>query len=354
MESRAITVLGGAGYVGSILCRQLLQQGFRVRCFDLFLFGPEPVRDLLAHPRFSCIAGDIRDPSALASVLDGAEAVVHLAGLVGDASCNVRPDLTASVNARASKLLAELAPRVGIERLLFCSSCSVYGGSPGPVAEDSPTDAGTPYTRTKLEAEEFFLEAKSATFHPTILRLATVFGVSPRMRFDLAVNVMVAQAQALGHITVSNGQRWRPFIHTTDAARAFLHLLLAPAEAVSGQIFNVGSGHMNCTIRDIGRLLAKHYPQLEVTEAANGDGRDYRVDFSRIEAQGFRCEVTLDEGVREISAYVRERRPDLGESRYHNGQTTKEKLQALLFDSQMGSPSPPQESVRSQRICDLE
>ena len=122
----------------------------------------------------------------------------------------------------------------------------------------------------------------------------------------------------------------------------------------SGQIFNVGSSHMNCTIGDIGRLLAKHYPQLEVTEAANGDGRDYRVDFSRIEALGFRCEVTLDEGVREISAYVRERRPDLSESRYHNGQTTKEKLQALLFDSQMGSPSPSQESVRSQRICDLE
>ncbi len=332
MESRAITVLGGAGYIGSILCRQLLQQGFRVRCFDIFLFGPEPVRDLLAHPRFSCLAGDIRDRSALASALEGAEAVVHLAGLVGDASCNVRPELTASVNAEASKLLAELAPPLGIKRLLFCSSCSVYGGSSRTVSEDSPADSSTPYTRTKLVAEKAFLRAKSDIFHPTILRLATVFGVSPRMRFDLAVNVMVAQAQALGHITVFDGQRWRPFIHTTDAARAFVHLLLAPAEAISGQIFNVGSSHMNCTIGDIGRLLSKHYPQLEVTEAANGDGRDYRVDFSRIEAQGLRCKVTLDEGIREISTYVREHRPDLSESRYHNERTTREKLQTLLFD----------------------
>lgn len=338
VESRAITVLGGAGYIGSVLCGQLLQLGFRVRCFDIFLFGREPVRKLLNHPRFSCVAGDMRDRGALASALEDTESVVDLAGFVGDASCNIRPELTDSINSEASKLLAELAPRLGIKRLLFSSSCSVYGDSGGIVTEDSPTDDSTPYTRTKLMSEKVFLQAKSDTFHPTIVRLATVFGVSPRMRFDLAVNAMVAQAQSQGYITVYNGQRWRPFIHTRDVARALIHLLRAPTEAVSGRVFNVGSNRMNLTLADIGRLIARYWPRLRVTEAPSRDGRDYRVDFSCIEAQGFRCKVTVKEGIREIGCYVGMRRPDLSESRYHNGQTTEEKLRTLLFDGTSGKP----------------
>jgi nucleoside-diphosphate-sugar epimerase len=341
MNHRTITVLGGAGYLGSVLCRQLLRLGFRVRCFDVLLFGQEPVDALLDHPRFVYLPGNIRDRDALASALEGADAVVHLASLVGDASCNVDPDLTVAVNLEASQFIAELAPRSGVQRLLFSSTCSVYGGSSGIVDESSPTDAGTPYTRTKLAAEEAILAAGSHTFQPTVLRLATVFGVSPRMRFDLAVNVMVAQAEMLGRITVFNGERWRPFIHTTDVARAFIHLLLAPREAVFGSVFNVGSSRMNWTIGDVGRQIAREYPRLVLTEAANGDGRDYRVDFSRIEKLGFQCQVNLEQGIREVGAYVRAHQPDIRDSRYQNGLRTKERIETLFWhDHTAGAWAP--------------
>ena len=330
MNNRIVTVLGGGGYLGSVLCRQLLQEGFFVRCFDLFVFGREPVSELATHPRFTCVCGDTRHRDALKRVLEGAYAVVHLASLVGDGSCNVHPGLTSSINCDASRMVAELAPRAGLRRLLFSSTCSVYGGSPGIVSEVSPTDDRTVYTRTKLAGEQIFLAAQSDTFRPTILRLATVFGTSPRMRFDLAANIMVAQAEMHRRITIFNGQRWRPFVHTTDVGRAFIHLLRAPAEAVSGRIFNVGSTRMNLTIGDLGRHIARNYVDLEVTESANNDGRDYHVDFSRIEALGFRANVTLDDGIRELSAYVRTRRPNLSDARYNNGLTTKQELASLL------------------------
>lgn len=330
MNNKVVAVLGGGGYLGSILCRQLLQEGFLVRCFDLFVFGREPVRELTTHPRFTCICGDTRHRDGLKRALDGAHAVVHLASLVGDGSCNVHAGLTSSINCGASRILAELAPRAGVRRLLFSSTCSVYGGSSGIVSEVSPTDDSTVYTRTKLAAEQVFLATRARNFCPTILRLATVFGTSPRMRFDLAANIMVAQAEIRRRITVFNGHRWRPFVHTTDVARAFVHLLQAPEDAISGRIFNVGSTAMNLTIGDLGRHIARHYVDLEVTEAANSDGRDYHVDFSRIEALGFRAKVMLDDGIRELSDYVRRHRPDLSDARYNNGLTTKQQLASLL------------------------
>ncbi|HEV2494770.1 MAG TPA: SDR family oxidoreductase [Terriglobia bacterium] len=330
MNNRTVTVLGGGGYLGSVLCRQLLREGFYVRCFDLFIFGRDSVKDLTTHPRFTCVWGDTRQRDAVRRVLDGADAVVHLASLVGDGSCNVHPALTSSINCDSCHFIADFCQRAGVRRLLFSSTCSVYGGSSGIVSEDSPTDDSTPYTRTKLAAEKIFLASKSDTFHPTILRLATVFGTSPRMRFDLAVNVMVAQAEMRRHISIFNGQRWRPFIHTADVGRAFIHLLRAPTAAVSSRIFNVGSSHMNLTIGDLGRRIGRHYLDLEVEEAANNDGRDYRVDFSRIEALGFNCRTTLDDGIREIASYVRQHRPNLADSRYNNGLTTKENLGSLL------------------------
>lgn len=330
MNNRIVTVLGGGGYLGSVLCRQLLKEGYFVRCFDLFVFGRDPVRELVSHPRFACICGDTRHRDALKRVLEGSYAVVHLASLVGDGSCNVHPGLTSSINCDASRMLAELAPRAGVRRLLFSSTCSVYGGSAGIVNELSPTDDCTVYTRTKLAAEQAFLDVESDTFRPTILRLATVFGTSPRMRFDLAANIMVAQAEMHRRITIFNGQRWRPFVHTSDVGRAFVHLLRAPEEAVSGRVFNAGSTSMNLTIGDLGRHIARHYVDLEVTETSNNDGRDYRVDFSRLEALGFRANVTLDDGIRELGAYVRTRCPDLADARYSNGLTTKQELANLL------------------------
>lgn len=330
MKNRTVTVLGGGGYLGSILCRQLLQEGFYVRCFDLFIFGRDSVKDLTTHPRFTCVWGDTRQRDAVRRVLDGADSVVHLASLVGDGSCNVHPALTDSINRDACYFIAALCPQAGVRRLLFSSTCSVYGGSSGIVSEESPTDDSTVYTRTKLAAEKIFLATKSNSFHPTILRLATVFGTSPRMRFDLAVNIMVAQAETRRRITVFNGQRWRPFIHTTDVGRAFIHLLRAPIAAVSGRTFNVGSSGMNLTIGDLGRRIGRHYLDLELDEAVNSDGRDYHVDFSRIEASGFRCRTNLDDGIREIGSYIRQYRPNLAESRYNNGLTTKEKLGSLL------------------------
>jgi nucleoside-diphosphate-sugar epimerase len=299
-RSSRVLVLGGAGYLGSVTVGQLLARGFAVRVMDLFLFGDRSLLDFKRHPNFTAVKGDVRDRATVERLMKDCDAVIHLAAIVGDAACEKQKELAQEVNCDATAMLADVAQGCGVRRFIFASSCSVYGVSDRILDETSAVNPLSVYARTKVDSELRLLAAKSVAFAPTVLRLGTLFGVSPRMRFDLIVNLFAAQAACVGRITVWNGEQWRPFVHVADASRAFVDCLCAEPEAVSGEIFNVGSAYMNCQIRRLGDEIVRLIPQTRVSVIKNGDRRDYRVSFEKIRrVLGFQCERNLAFGIRE-------------------------------------------------------
>ncbi|MCK5557133.1 MAG: SDR family oxidoreductase, partial [Candidatus Hydrogenedentes bacterium] len=237
-----ILVTGGAGYLGCVLCRMLLEKGYQVRILDRLYFGEKPLGNIINDPNLEFVKGDIRRLEDFPQLLDDVESIVHLAGLANDPSCDLDPEMSLDVNITATRRLAENAKQRGIERFVFSSSCSVYGrGEVDLLGEDSDKKPVSVYAMTKLTAERELTELADDKFVPVILRNATLFGPSPRMRFDLAVNQMVARAVKKGKILVfEGGRQWRPFVHVEDAARACMMCLEAPVDKVRAEVFNVG------------------------------------------------------------------------------------------------------------------
>jgi nucleoside-diphosphate-sugar epimerase len=305
-SGRRILVLGGAGYLGSVLVGQLLRDGFTVRVLDIFLFGDQSLDEFKAHPNFELVCGDIRDIGIISRSMRGCDVVIHLAAIVGDLACEEHRGVAIEINRDATTMLAKLARSSGVPRFIFASSCSVYGASEKCLDETSPSKPLSLYAQTKRDSEDILLRAAGPDFAPTVLRLGTLFGLSPRMRFDLVVNLFVAQAASLGRITIWNEEQWRPFLHVQDAARAFIACLNAPSASVSGQVFNVGSPSLNLQLRILGKHIARFIPNTRVDRIATQDRRDYRVSFAKVErVLRFRCARTLAFGIKEIYAAVR-------------------------------------------------
>ncbi len=301
-----VLVLGGAGYLGSALVPQLLARGYSVRVLDSFLFGEAPLAPWNGHPRCELVRGDVRDIEAVVQAVRGCDAVVHLAGIVGDSACEENQQLAIEVNGAATRMLVDVARGFGVHRFLFASSCSVYGASDLPVNEHSKIAPLSVYAQTKADSEKILLRSQAPDFHPILLRFGTLFGLSRRMRFDLVVNLLVARAVSAHRITIMNGDQWRPFLHVEDAARACVGCLAAPSSAVSGEIFNVGSESMNQQLDDVGEKVAAAVPGTEIDRITSADRRNYRVEFGKIESRlGFRCERTLESGIEEILEAVR-------------------------------------------------
>jgi nucleoside-diphosphate-sugar epimerase len=305
-ENSRVLVLGGAGYLGSVLVRQLLALGRRVRVLDSFMFGQQPLDEVKGHANFELVRGDVRDVAAVVPCMKGCDAVIHLAAIVGDSACDENKQLAVEVNRAATRMLADVAVECGVRRFIFASSCSVYGASDFFVNEQSPVNPLSMYAETKIDSERILLEAKSATFAPTILRLSTLFGLSPRMRFDLVVNLFVARAVFMGSITILNGDQWRPLLHVQDAARACVASLEAARETVSGEVFNVGAAELNLQIDELGNTVSRVIPEMEIETLESEDRRNYRVTFDKIhERLGFGCWKTLQDGIQEIYGAIR-------------------------------------------------
>jgi nucleoside-diphosphate-sugar epimerase len=203
-------------------------------------------------------------------------------------------------------MLTDVAVECGVGRFIFASSCSVYGASDSFVDEQSVVNPLSMYSGMKLDSEQILLRAKSPTFAPTILRLGTLFGLSPRMRFDLVVNLFVARAVFMRAIIVSNGAQWRPLIHVQDAARAFVTILEEPTEGVAGEVFNVGSLGQNVQIGELGRAVTRRIPGTRMETLESEDRRNYRVAFDKIQKRlGFQCWKTIDHGIQEIYEAIR-------------------------------------------------
>ena len=296
-----VLVVGGAGYIGSIVVRKLLKRGYRVRVLDSLVYGDSALAEVRRHPRFEFIEGDCRNMQDVVGAMTNAAAVIHLAAIVGDPACDCDHQTAREVNYAATRMMLEIAKGECVGRFIFASSCSVYGASEEVMDETSAAIPISLYAETKIDSEAALLRAAADDFHPTILRFSTIFGLSPRPRFDLVVNLLAAKAKQEGVVTIYNGEQWRPFLHVADAAEAVIRVLEAPMEVVGGQIYNVGDDRLNHTLTDVADKILDQFPGTTVEHLENSDRRNYRVSFNKIRRQlGFTCSMMLTDGIKEL------------------------------------------------------
>jgi nucleoside-diphosphate-sugar epimerase len=307
--AETILVTGGAGYVGSVVVAELLERDYEVRALDVLAHGSVPsLLPAWGNKRFHFIHGDVRDPEARRAALKGTDAVVHLAAIVGDPACARQPELAREVNLEATRALVRDSADAGAERFIFASTCSNYGRTDkdGFVDEKSELKPISLYAETKVGAEREVL-ASNGSMARTCLRFATVFGVSPRMRFDLTVNEFTRDVSMQGRLVVYGEQFWRPYIHVRDAARAIVLTLEAPAEDVAGDIFNAGDTRENYRKLDIVALMEERFPKATFEYVRKDeDPRDYRVSFQKLaDRLGFDAARTVGDGIDELVALLR-------------------------------------------------
>jgi nucleoside-diphosphate-sugar epimerase len=306
-----ILVTGGAGYIGSTLVPLLLAEGHRVRVLDRLLHGGESLLGVWAHPNFEFVPGNICDLTQVRSAVFGNDAVVHLAAIVGDPACAREPEVARAVNLQASLALIEESKRAGVSRFIFASTCSNYGKMKDAnqyVDEESELCPVSLYAETKVAVEKALLQSgRERNWCPTLLRFATIFGVSTRMRFDLTVNEFTMEMLTKKHLKVFGEQFWRPYVHVRDAARAIRLVLNSESEKVAAAVFNVGSTNQNFQKKQLVEMIQPFVPDAVVEYIHKSeDPRDYRVSFSRITNNlGFDITRTVPQGIEEVAHLVR-------------------------------------------------
>lgn len=315
-----VLIVGGAGYIGSILVRRLLATGKKVRVLDSFLYGEDSIRAIKDHPHFELVVGDCRNIQNVVSAVQNVDSIIDLAAIVGDPACEEDRQSALEINYAATRMLIEIAKGHAVRQLIFASSCSVYGASKYIADEKCEANPISLYAQTKVDSEKALLEASSASFSPVVLRFATVFGHSFRPRFDLVVNLLTAKAFQDLLITIYNGQQWRPFIHVRDVCEAIIQVMEAHISLTGGQIFNVGDSRLNYTLTQVAEKIQQRFPHTQIEHIDNTDRRDYRVSFNKIREQiGFQCSVDLDEGIAELhEAFLSGEITDYRDPRYHN------------------------------------
>ncbi len=320
MANAPILVTGGAGYIGSHLTRFLLEKGYRVHLLDNFTYGWKGIEEIRDHPELVIFEGDICNIRDVVKAVKGTKAVIALAAIVGDPAAALDEDETNSTNFESTKVMLEACEHYNVERLVFASSCSVYGANSDiQLNEGSWLNPVSLYAKTRILSEQVLL-GNSRNVAPTILRLSTVFGLSRRMRFDLVINILTAKAVREGQIQIFGGSQWRPLIHVQDVARAFMMAAEAPIELVRGEIFNVGGNHLNFRIEELGEIVKKIMPET-VTDIKpeDPDRRDYRVNFDKIKSMlNFEPQHDIEFGVREIQQFLNTTDIDLTDDIYYN------------------------------------
>jgi nucleoside-diphosphate-sugar epimerase len=318
-------ITGGSGYIGSLLANELLEHGREVRVLDSLLHGQEDIAAEQEQAGIEVIRGDVRDADARGRALDGAEAVVHLAAIVGDPACARDPQVSDEVNVQATEALVADAKAAGVQRLVFASTCSNYGRMADPtvpITEDGELRPVSLYAEQKVGMEKLILGGGSGNgMAPTCLRFATVYGVGRRMRFDLTVNEFTRELWADRELEVFGEQFWRPYIHVADAGRAVRTVLDAPVEKVGGNVFNAGRSGENYRKLDLVEEIGKQTDKGRVTYVKKDeDPRDYKVSFDKIRAElGFETVMTVPDGIAEIMQALEQGRfGDPYDPRYRN------------------------------------
>ncbi|APX98448.1 NAD-dependent epimerase/dehydratase family protein [Natronorubrum daqingense] len=355
-----VLVVGGAGYLGSVLCRQLLANGFHVRILDPMMYGDAGIVDLVDSEQCSVVRDDARSVETVLSAIDGVDAVVHLGGIVGDPASEISPKKTLEYNLHSTQLLASLCKYHGIDRFVFASTCSVYGragAATGRLSEESALNPVSLYARLKIQSERVLRDLADEHFSPTILRMATVYGQSPRMRFDLVGNILPAKAHTTETIPVFGGEQYRPNVHVEDAARAYVTCLNAPLDAVADTVYNVGSNQQNYRIDELATIVADCFPDASIEYHDNHtDERSYRVEFEKIRTElGFEPERSIRDHCLELRrSFEAGAYDEYTSTRYSNYETlarapSYEETAAVLEPPSSG-PSRPAEELPSNEI----
>lgn len=311
MMEHHILITGGAGYIGSLLTSELLRQNYRVTILDSLLFGGESILPFLSHPNFHFIKSDVTEPRAIRDAIKQGwqkpDAVVHLAGIVGFPACQaVGKQVSWKCNFEATKLVFEQSADLGVERFVFASTYSNYGLSEDgkPVTEESPLNPQSLYAETKIAAEEYLLSQKDAACAPLLFRFATLYGISPRTRFDLIVNQFVLEAFTKRQLIIYQRGYSRSFVHIRDVVRGVIMGLEAEQSKIRGQVFNLGTENGNYSKDDIVQLVLKRMPETTVEYkdlTFGGDMRDITVSFEKIKRMlGFDTTLDVDDGIREV------------------------------------------------------
>jgi nucleoside-diphosphate-sugar epimerase len=317
-----VAVIGGAGYVGAVLVPRLLDEGYRVRVFDLFIYGDEALAAVRDNPRLEILKGDVRDLAAVKEAVRGADAVIHLACISNDPSVELDPD---GPTVKAAK-------EAGVGRFIFASSGSVYGVSDSPqVTEDHPLVPVSLYNKYKAACEPLLFAEQSPTFTTVAVRPATICGYSPRQRLDLTVNILTNHAVNNGKITVFGGVQMRPNLHMQDMVDLYCLLLEVPDEKIAGQIFN--AGYQNYSVAETAEVVRKvvqeELPEkgaIEIVTTPSDDIRSYRINSDKIQrVLGFVPRHTIEDGARDlIRAFKAGKLPDsMSDTRYSNIKTMK-------------------------------
>jgi nucleoside-diphosphate-sugar epimerase len=334
-----VLVTGHLGFIGTLMVPLLRSAKHEVVGLDSDYYAESTFREGIADVPH--LRADIRDVRA--SDLAGFDAVVHLAALSNDPLGNLNPELTFDINYRGTVQLAEAAKEAGVRRFLFSSSCSNYGAARGDalLTEDAPFNPVTPYGESKVKAEQDLRRLADNQFCPVLMRSATAYGVSPRIRFDLVLNNLTAWAVTSGRVYIkSDGSPWRPIVHAEDICRAFLAALQAPDHAVCGEAFNVGRTSENYRIRQLADIVQRTVPNCEIEYAADAgpDARNYRVSCEKIARvlPSFHPQWTAESGAQQLcDAFLRHtlRVEDFEGPRYRR----IDRIQALISGGELGS-----------------
>ena len=324
-EKKTILILGGAGYIGTILSQYLIKKNYHVKVIDKLSFGSEPIEKLNKDKNFSFYKGDIFRTDKLIEVATGCDAIIHLSAIVGDQASELDYTKTINNNYFSVKMITEICKYLKIPRYIFASTCSVYGASAKSynLKENSKLKPYSLYAETKIEAEKMLLDSSTSNFIPTILRLSTVFGISLRPRFDLLINTLCARAYLNNKLIVNGGEQIRPNIHVFDVAVAFEKTLSKKINLVDSQIFNVGSNNMNYKIIDLARIVNNEFPTAKIIiDEKNLDHRNYHVNFDKIEKKlNFKCSKSIEFGIKEIKNFLKRKdnlNINIKRSKYNN------------------------------------
>ena len=311
MMDKHVLITGGAGYIGSLLTSELLRQNYRVTLLDSLLFGGESILPFMSHPNFHFIKSDVTEHRAIRDAVKKdwgvPNAVIHLAGIVGFPACQaVGKQVAWKYNFDATKLVFEQSTDLGVERFVFASTYSNYGLSEDgkPVTEETPLNPQSLYAETKIAGEEYLLSQKDSPCAPLLFRFATLYGLSPRTRFDLIVNQFVLEAFTKRQLIIYQRGYSRSFVHIRDVVRGVIMGLEAEQSKIRGQVFNLGTDKGNYSKNDIVGFVLKRMPETVVEYkdlTFGGDMRDITVSFEKIRrVLGFETTLTVDDGVREV------------------------------------------------------
>ena len=305
-EETKILLIGGAGYIGSILAKKLLKQNYQVTIFDKFIYqSQQEIRKKIKSNNLKLVKGDSRRIDEVFEVIKKNNVVVHLAELVGDPLCEVKPSKTYEVNFLASIAISNICKNLPISKFIYISSCSVYGSNNKLLTEKSEINPISVYAKLKVLCEKALIRNSGEFCKPCILRLGTVYGTSLRPRFDLVINLFASRVANNLPIIVTGGDQWRPFIHVNEVCLAIINIIKAKREKVNGQIFNLTS--FNSRIIDIAKKFKRIFPKTKLLiKKSSLDKRNYKVSSSKAEKMiNFKSKVKLTHGISDLVNYVK-------------------------------------------------